>query len=436
MANRGAWGAVGRRVTAQTWVLGSLFGALVVLTSGGTALAQTARPAGVRVTQADWVYVPVVIEDQGVCGVPGVLALRDPAAAIGANIVAIWYENPGVPGADWASVAWTTSNPWEAIKWVKAEYGIDDEWDDLWPAGSASPAESFANPAEYTLGLMADDPLQMITSDPQGVELVALLTDLGYQSASVPIDPHGTCDKSVVLAALADTASYAMCEQPPLDQVEARYAAQVSPTCPQMSPLPQLKIRCVPIGRIPGTPAVHCWIELLIPGPDGGRYVCSGHPEWPSFVEDPVTDPAGQFPWGPIRTYCGPWDGSPDQRIEGDPNDPIDQGTRTTEIICPKEVDVRAVYECVQQVVARIAQCRLRYGLIDGPNSNTVVSYAMSHCAHAAGCRLFPSGNTPRTGGRLPIGWDSEEGLRIIEECVTGAQPPIAAPPRPPNRYQ
>jgi hypothetical protein len=180
-------------------------------------------------------------------------------------------------------------------------------------------------------------------------------------------------------------------------------------------PPPQLKIRCVPIGTIPGTPAVHCWIELQIPGPGGERNVCSGHPEYPTFVPDPVCEPLEVCPWGPIRTYCGAWDASPDKNIPGDPSDPIDEGTRTTLISCREGVDVRAVYDCVSQVMARITACNIRYDPIRGPNSNTVVHFALSYCMEAAGCRMISPDFTPRTSrGRLPVGWDSEEGMRQI----------------------
>lgn len=273
---------------------------------------------------------------------------------------------------------------------------------------------------DATFGAYGDLPLALVQFEDSYV-----LVDTTNGGVDGPFEPTSPFDASLLLA--SHTEAYETGSA--VSYIDDKGCKADAPKPPP----PQLKIRCVPIGTIPGTPAVHCWIELQTFGPDGERKICSGHPEWPTFVPDPVSEPISVFPWGPIRTYCGPWDGSPDHDIPGDPNDPIDEGTRTTLISCPDGVDVSAVYDCVSQVMARIASCQIRYDPIHGPNSNTVVHFALSHCATAAGCRMMSPGFSPRTSrGRLPVGWDSEEGMNQIRECVEGAQPPITHPIPPP----
>jgi len=195
---------------------------------------------------------------------------------------------------------------------------------------------------------------------------------------------------------------------------------------------PQLKIRCIPIMLIPGTPAVHCWIELEAPGPGGSRRVCGAHPQWPTVVDDPITEPPTSFPFGPIVVYCNTWEGSPEENFVTDTGDPLD-GIRTTQINCPEGTDTNAIYDCISQVTTRIAACAIPYDAVHGPNSNTAVRVAVQYCVNAACCTMMSPGSTPRTSrGRIPVGWESEEGMRRLQECIDAAQPPIAQPSPPP----
>lgn len=209
-----------------------------------------ARPAGVRVMQNGWTFVPVVVQDAGTLDIPGVLAIRDTSQAVGENIVAVWYENPGAAGAEWPAVGWESQDPWEAIKWAKQVFGIGDEYDALWPTTAGPTAgEPTEFPQSYFKGLLTSDSFATVVEEPDGEEIVAGLTAMGYKSASIDIDNDGPCDTKTILPALADTTAFAVLVQPPLAQVEARYASLVPETCAQVIPPPPPP----PTPVIPGT---------------------------------------------------------------------------------------------------------------------------------------------------------------------------------------
>lgn len=203
-------------------------------------LAQSvSRPAGVRVTQKDWDFVPVVVQDVGTLVVPGVLALRDTSQTVGDNLVAVWYENPGGQGIEWPAKSWESQDQWEAIKWIKEQFGIGDEYDLLWPTIDPKTEDwSTEVPQNYFKGMLTSDPFSELTTEPDGETVVALLTAMGYKSASIDVDKVGPCDTRVILPALANTTAFAVLGQPPLEQVEDRFAALVPATCAQVAPPP------------------------------------------------------------------------------------------------------------------------------------------------------------------------------------------------------
>lgn len=242
------------------------------------------RPAGVRVTQNGWTFVPIVVQDMGTLDIPGVLAIRDTSQAVGENIVAVWYENPGASGAEWPAVGWESPDPWEAIKWAKQVFGIGDEYDVLWPT-TASPTagEPTEIPQNYFKGLLTNDAFATVVGEPDGEEIVAGLTAMGYKSASIDIDNDGPCDTKTILPALADTTAFAVLAQPPLSQVEARYASLVPESCAQVIPPPPPPPTPVTPGTTrpqPGTPLNPGAPWQSGPRPD--RYVagCSTATTW------------------------------------------------------------------------------------------------------------------------------------------------------------
>jgi hypothetical protein len=224
----------------------------------GQSLAQSvSRPAGVRVTQKDWVFVPVVVQDVGSLAVPGVLALRDKSQAVGENLVAVWYENPGVQGVEWPAKSWESQDQWEAIKWVKEQFGIGDDYDVFWPTSDPK-TEGWSSevPQNYFKGLLTSDPFAELVDEPDGETIVALLTMMGYKAASVDVDKDGPCDTKTILPALVDTTAFAVLAQPPLNQVEARFESLVPATCAQVVPPPPPPPPVVPGTTTPqpGTP--------------------------------------------------------------------------------------------------------------------------------------------------------------------------------------
>jgi hypothetical protein len=82
-----------------------------------SALADS-RPSGFHVHSEGWTFVPVITQSGGTTSVPGVLALRYKPDAMGDNIVAVWYTNPGAAGTDWTSKAWTSSDQAKAISYA------------------------------------------------------------------------------------------------------------------------------------------------------------------------------------------------------------------------------------------------------------------------------------------------------------------------------
>ena len=214
--------------------------AVALSASAVSSFAQSvSRPAGVRVTQKDWVFVPVVVQGSGTLEIPGVLALRDESLIVGQNIVSVWYSNPGVPGAEWPAIAWESQDQWEAIKWTKEAFGISDAYDFLWPTSDApSAGGSSEAPQSYFKGLLTSDPFAALVAQPDGEQIVILLASMGYKAASIAVDQNGPCSTRVILSALADTTAFAVLAQPPLQQVQARYSSLVPTTCAQVVPPP------------------------------------------------------------------------------------------------------------------------------------------------------------------------------------------------------
>ena len=231
----------------------------------GQSLAElVSRPVGIRVTQGDWVLVPVIYEDTNLVAVTGVLALRNKAGAAGDNLVSVWYENPNASEAEWPAKAWTSMDQWEAIKWVKESFGIDDKWDFLWPTSDPKTlGASSEAPQTYYKGLLESDPFAALTSDPSNEQIIDALTTLGYQSASIKVDKNGPCDTKNILPVLSDTVAYAVAARPPVAAVQARYAALVPVACQAPPPPPPPP----PPPLVPGTTTPQPGVPLNPVGP-------------------------------------------------------------------------------------------------------------------------------------------------------------------------
>jgi hypothetical protein len=225
--------------------------ALLVL-FGTTVEAQTFRPAGVGLVRGEWTFVVILAETPETISAPSILALRNKAATVGDNLVAVWYTNPQVPNAEWPAMAWESQDHWEAIKYVKAHYDIADTFDKSWPTPEIKTSGAWSEePAAYAKGLLESDPLFPVVWTESRDEIVAMLTAAGYKSADIPIELDSSdCEQQWVLDAIARTAVFAAANSPSFADAEAQFASMLPVVCAQAAaaqPVP------TPVPVVPGT---------------------------------------------------------------------------------------------------------------------------------------------------------------------------------------
>jgi len=132
----------------------------------------------------------------------------------------------------------------------------------------------------------------------------------------------------------------------------------------------------------------HCRGGPSGPG-DGGSSACTNTPDG--------EDPAPPDGWGPIETDCGPY-------IPGVPDYTEDPGAfRRTACY---DADCRWKWDCVKHIMDEINWCQQPYSPC-GPNSNTVIKFALKHCGMDYS---RPSGQT----GLGPWGWGSSG----LDDCT------------------
>lgn len=167
------------------------------------AVAQSNHASWSKIETGAWVMHPIYTLDQtGAASVSNFLALADPSAAVGDNLVAVWYQREP---AGWAAKSWSTNDRWKAIKAVKEALSISDDEDDRWQVdtGVGSIAEP-EEPKEYAAGVLADDPLAMLVlASPDRDSLVAFLATIGYKAADVPIEKDDGCTANAKLDGMA-----------------------------------------------------------------------------------------------------------------------------------------------------------------------------------------------------------------------------------------
>jgi hypothetical protein len=223
--------------------------------------------------------VPVVTEDGTSVDIPGILALRDKTNDLGDNLVAVWYENPGVAGAPWPAKAWESKDQWDAIKWVKEEFSIDNGYDLLWPTiDPLTPGGINELPLDYYKGLLVGDPLFSVATQPDADAIITALTGVGYKAASIPVDKEGPCNTTVILPALADATAFAFMAEPPVEHIVAFYETLVPAACVQLAQGPPP----APPAVVPGTTTPQPGAPL---NPGGGWQTRTGG------VWEPVLDP-------------------------------------------------------------------------------------------------------------------------------------------------
>ena len=168
-------------------------------------------------------------------------------------------------------------------------------------------------------------------------------------------------------------------------------------------PQPRMSVRC---RKIPDLPASHCWLHYS--DGCGKDESCGGGPE------------NSEWPFGDLKADCGEEPADPNAPSEQlVPSDPLGPD-RSTWINCPRGASIDDVWACVHREAERMNKAKCLYGLINGPNSNTLAQL-MWRCASARGCGKFPkTGDGPSTAPRArAIGWPaSPEGERQLDICL------------------
>ncbi|MFN7022389.1 MAG: hypothetical protein ACK4WH_13815 [Phycisphaerales bacterium] len=156
-----------------------------------------------KIETGPWTLTPIYAEENGVPGaVVSFLALADPSATLGDNLVAVWYQRDPT---GWSAKSWETTDPWEAIKSVKQEMGFPDVEDERWGIpGSDAAVTNAEQPKDYSEGVLANDPLAtLVSSSPDRDAIVDFLTTVGYKAADVPVEKDDGCTTNARLDGMA-----------------------------------------------------------------------------------------------------------------------------------------------------------------------------------------------------------------------------------------
>lgn len=184
-----------------------LVAAVATVMTTAMAVAQTNHVAWSKIETGSWTFNPIYTQTAETGpSVVSFLALADPAALSGDNIVAVWYQRDA---GGWTAKSWETSDPWEAIKSVKLALGVADEEDERWGVpGSDDDLAAVEEPKDYTVGVLAEDPLApLIVGSPDRAALVEFLTSIGYKAADVPVDKDDGCTTNAKLDGMAADAA-------------------------------------------------------------------------------------------------------------------------------------------------------------------------------------------------------------------------------------
>jgi len=178
-----------------------LLAAVATLLFPANAAAQSNHVAWSKIELGSWTLHPIyTVTESGSVLVRHFLALTDPSLVVGENLIAVWYQREE---AGWIAKSWETTDTWEAINAVKADLNLPDDEDERWGIEGAIVASTPAM-HDYTMGVLADDPLALIvaqTTDRD--ELVGLLVSIGYKAAAIPVELDDGCTLDTILDGFA-----------------------------------------------------------------------------------------------------------------------------------------------------------------------------------------------------------------------------------------
>lgn len=213
------------------------------------ALAQSPPPvlgavAPYVVDVGGWAMTPVVTKTgSNPWEVHSFLAIAK--APTGQNLRAIWYVRGTKANCEWTTKTWDTADVWDAIKYVKSEVSIPDDYDGWWATTAVVSSTSVAlTPELYATGFKQSDPWGVtITSTADRDTWVEWLEEAGYKCANIPFEKkEASADPAYgakVLSANAETLDGVMAQTgtpPPLTTAAFVAAAPPVPTGPLPMP--------------------------------------------------------------------------------------------------------------------------------------------------------------------------------------------------------
>lgn len=235
-----------------------------ILGIAATVVAQpTHHVAASKVLIGPWTMHPVYATESGAsASVVGFLALSDPSAAVGNNLIAVWYKRDDT---GWTAKTWLSCSAWEAVMSVKLEMGIADSEDGNWDmAGSSGIILNPPAQEEYQLGVLADDPLAgLLDSSPDRDAIIEALVFAGYPAADIPVDKtEGPgCTRDAKLTALAEAVVETLIGEPQTISERVAGALQAS----QASGCPSLAAVAVPLPPIQPPTQISPWTPITNP---------------------------------------------------------------------------------------------------------------------------------------------------------------------------
>jgi hypothetical protein len=161
--------------------------AVVLLLAAPRLHAQsTFRPGDSRLRVGDWTLVPIEEVTPISRSVHSLLALRSKDAAVGSNLVAVWYLPPAAGTQQWSAKTWDTTEHWDAIKTIKENLSIADGSDVLWPTtDQLQPWNAPKVASKYRKGFKQEDVLlAAVDGLPNRDQVLDAFTGWGYKSAN------------------------------------------------------------------------------------------------------------------------------------------------------------------------------------------------------------------------------------------------------------